>query len=158
MPYNSAADSFRTKQLCSRLSQRYRAKTGIKLSLCVFAAPPGGGAKTSYPASKSPLWGDLEAGYDVDHRLIGKRVVDFLLVIIELFWTFVLSQFKRLTDGRTDRRTDRCSSERPRCIQCSAVKILRRRNRFGFGSTFLSAQCISSIGQIIKSVCVSVCQ
>ena len=23
--------------------------------------------------------------YDVDHRLIGKRVVDFLLVIIELF-------------------------------------------------------------------------
>ena len=27
----------------------------------------------------------LEAGYDVDHRLIGKRLVDFLLVIIELF-------------------------------------------------------------------------
>ena len=30
-------------------------------------------------------FGGLEAGYDVDHRLIGKRVVDFLLVIIELF-------------------------------------------------------------------------
>ena len=31
------------------------------------------------------MGGGLEAGYDVDHRLIGKRVVDFLLVIIELF-------------------------------------------------------------------------
>ena len=29
-------------------------------------------------------FGGLGAGYDVDHRLIGKRVVDFLLVIIEL--------------------------------------------------------------------------
>ena len=27
----------------------------------------------------------LQAGYDVDHRLIRKRAVDFLLVIIELF-------------------------------------------------------------------------
>ena len=27
----------------------------------------------------------MEAGYDVDHRLIRKRVGDFLLVIIELF-------------------------------------------------------------------------
>ena len=30
-------------------------------------------------------FGGLEAGYDVDHRLIGKCIVDFLLVIIELF-------------------------------------------------------------------------
>ena len=30
-------------------------------------------------------FGGLEAGYDVHLRLIGKRVVDFLLVIIELF-------------------------------------------------------------------------
>ena len=58
MLYNSAADSFRTKQLCSTLSFRYRAKTGIKRSLCVFDPPFGG----------------LEAGYDVDHRLIGKHV------------------------------------------------------------------------------------
>jgi len=29
--------------------------------------------------------GGLEAGYDVYLRLTGKRVVDFLLVIIELF-------------------------------------------------------------------------
>ena len=35
-------------------------------------------------AFEAPFEG-LGAGYDVDHRLIGKRVVDFLLVIIELF-------------------------------------------------------------------------
>ena len=37
--------------------------------ICAFEAPFGG----------------LGAGYDVNHRLIGKRVVDFLLVIIELY-------------------------------------------------------------------------
>ena len=57
---------------------------------------------------------------------------DFLLVITELFLlgAFVLSQFTRLTDGQRDRQTDRQtdgradrrSSERPRCIKCSAVK------------------------------------
>ena len=31
------------------------------------------------------LWGGLEAGYGVHLRLIEKPVVDFLLVIIELF-------------------------------------------------------------------------
>ena len=45
--------------------------------------------------------------FAVHLRLIGKLVVDFLLVIIELFLlgVFVLSQCTRLTDGRTDRRT-----------------------------------------------------
>ena len=70
MPYNSAADSFRTKQLCSRLSWRYRAKTGKKTVTLRFQTP----------------FGDLEEGYDVHLRLIGKHVVDFLLVIIELFF------------------------------------------------------------------------
>ena len=39
---------------------------------------------------------------------IGRLVIDFLIVIIELFslGAFVLSQFTRQTDGRTDRRTD----------------------------------------------------
>ena len=41
----------------------------VRFLICAFEAPFGG----------------LGAGYDVDHRLIGKRVVDFLLVIIELF-------------------------------------------------------------------------
>jgi len=66
MPYNSAADSFRTKQLCSI----FLAKTGKKRPLCVFR----------------PSLGCLEARYDVHLNLIGKRVVDFLLVIIELFF------------------------------------------------------------------------
>ena len=47
---------------------------------------------------------DLEATYGDHLNLIGKRVVDFLFVLIELF--SVLSQFTRLTDGQTDRRTD----------------------------------------------------
>jgi len=32
----------------------------------------------------SPLLGGLEATYDVHVRLVGKRVVDFLLVLTEL--------------------------------------------------------------------------
>ena len=46
----------------------------------------------------------LGATYDVHLRLIGKIVGDFLLVIIELFsvGAFVLSQYTRLTDRRTD--------------------------------------------------------
>ena len=33
-----------------------------------------------------PSMGGLEAGYDVHLRLIGKHVVDFLLVITKLFF------------------------------------------------------------------------
>ena len=49
--------------------------------------------------------GGLGATYAVHLRLIGKLVGDFLLVIIELFslGSFVLSQYTRLTDRRTDR-------------------------------------------------------
>ena len=52
-------------------------------------------------------FGGLGATYDVHLRLIGKLVGDFLLVIIELFSlsAFVLSQYTRLTDRRTDRQT-----------------------------------------------------
>ena len=64
-----------------------------KRSLVVFEAPFGG----------------LGARYAVRLRLIRKLVVDFLLVIIELFSlrVFVLSHFRRLTDKQTDRDTDR---------------------------------------------------
>ena len=34
---------------------------------------------------RATLWGDLGTTYDVHLELIGKRVVDFLLVLIELF-------------------------------------------------------------------------
>jgi len=65
MPYNFAADSFHTKKLCSKRSAILEGKRRF----CVF---------------ESPL-GDLGATYDDHFRLIGKRVVDFLLVLIELF-------------------------------------------------------------------------
>ena len=65
---------------------------------------------------KPPL-GDLGATYDDHLRLIGKRVVDFLLALIELFsldLSTVLSQSTRVTDGQTDRQTDRILIARPR--------------------------------------------
>ena len=69
MPYNFAAESFHTKKLCSRLSSR---KSNFLY-----------GKRKKLSPLRPPL-GGLEAGYDVG-KLIGKRVVDFLLVIIELF-------------------------------------------------------------------------
>ena len=69
MPYNFAADSFHTKKLCSRLSSsevRFLRKSGR----FAFLRPP---------------LGDLGATYDDHVGLVGKRVVDFLLVVIELF-------------------------------------------------------------------------
>jgi len=63
MLYNFAADSFHTKKLCSRLSSsEVRFYTEIGHSACL--RPPSG---------------DLGATYDDYLRLIGKRVVDFLL-------------------------------------------------------------------------------
>ena len=69
MSYNFAADSFQTKKLCSRLSS----------SECDFFTQIG------RFAFFRPLLGDLGATYDDHLRLIGKRVVDFLLALIELF-------------------------------------------------------------------------
>ena len=68
MPYNCAADSFHTKKLCSRLSSSKVRFYGNR-PFCVFQTPLG----------------DLGATYDDHLRLIGKRVVDFLLALIELF-------------------------------------------------------------------------
>ena len=83
----------------------------------------------------------LGATYAVHLRLIGKLVVDFLLVIIELFWlsAFVLSQSTRLTDGQTDRQTDRMLIGRPRLHSCSAVIIIpgQARSYGGTGCNFI---------------------
>ena len=68
MLYNFSADNFHTKKLCSRLSKRSAILDG-KRPFCVFEPPLG----------------DLGATYDDQLRLIGKRVWDFLLVLIELF-------------------------------------------------------------------------
>jgi len=59
MPYNFIADSFYTKNICSRLSSsELRFYTG---NVCVFEPPLG----------------DLEAMYDDHLWLIAKRVADF---------------------------------------------------------------------------------
>jgi len=68
MPYNFAADSFHTKKLCSRLSSAkcdFRRKSAILRFWARFGA--------------------LGGTYDDDLEVIIKRVVDFLLVLIELF-------------------------------------------------------------------------
>jgi len=49
------------------------------LPFCIFETP----------------WGDLGATYDDHLRLIGKRVVDFLLVLIELFSLGVTAEVSR---------------------------------------------------------------
>ena len=69
MPYNFAADSVHSKKLCSRLSSS-EMRFYTEIGRFVFLRPPSG---------------DLRATYDDHLRLIGKRVVDFLLVLIELF-------------------------------------------------------------------------
>jgi len=68
MPYNFAADSFYTNKLCSRLSlsqMRFYTETGRFAFMSFFLV-------------------DLGATYDDRLRLIGKLVMDFLL-LIELF-------------------------------------------------------------------------
>ena len=69
MPYNFAADSFHTKKLCSRLSSN-ECDFLTKIGRFAFLRPP---------------LGNLGATYEDRLRLIGKRVVDFLLALIELF-------------------------------------------------------------------------
>ena len=69
MPYNFAADCFHTKKLCSRLSSS-EVHFLIEIGRFAFLRPP---------------LRDLRATYDDPLRLIGKRVVDFLLASIELF-------------------------------------------------------------------------
>ena len=69
MPYNFAAHSFHTKKLCSRLSSS-EVHFLIEIGRFAFLRPP---------------LEDLGATYDDHLRLIRKRVVDFLLALIELF-------------------------------------------------------------------------
>jgi len=82
MPYNFAADSFHTKKLCSRLSSS---------EVLFFANRP-------FCVFRPPL-GDLRATYDDHLRLIRKRVVDFLLALIELFSLGVTAEALRAIIG-----------------------------------------------------------
>jgi len=64
MPYNSVADGFHTKKLCSRLSS-----SEVRF----------------YTENRRFAFLSVGATYDVYLRLIGKLVVDFLLELFELF-------------------------------------------------------------------------
>ena len=83
MPYNFAADSFHTKKLCSRLSS---SELQFFTEICRFAF------------FRPPL-GDLGATYDDHLRLIGKRVVNFLWTLIELFSLGVTAEALRAIIG-----------------------------------------------------------
>jgi len=72
MPYNFA-DSFQTQKLCSRLSS---SEVRFYMEIGTFAV-------------FEPPWGDLWAMYDDHLWLTGKRVVDFLLVLTELFFAML---------------------------------------------------------------------
>jgi len=71
MPYNFAADSivFTQRNFVAYFLQAKSDFFCANRPFCVFRTPLG----------------DLGATYDDHLRLIGKRVVDFLLVLIELF-------------------------------------------------------------------------
>jgi len=84
MPYNFVADSFHTKKLRSRLSSSAcNAILDGNRPFCVFEPPFGG----------------LGATYDDCLRLIGKRIMDFLLVLIELFSLGVTAEALRANIG-----------------------------------------------------------
>ena len=91
MPYNFAADSFHTNELWSTLSSSEVHFLYGNDKIVAFEAPVEGGG----------LRGNVRCYL----RLLGKLVGDFLFVIIEHFslGAFFLSQYTRLTDGRTDR-------------------------------------------------------
>jgi len=57
--------------------------------------------KSAVLRSSDPLWGDLGATYDNHLKLIGKRVVDFLLALglIELFSLGVTAEALRAIIG-----------------------------------------------------------
>jgi len=84
MPYNFAADSFHTRKLCSSL---YSSEVRFypEIGRFAFLSPPF-------------LWG-FRATYDVHLGLIGKSVVDFLLVLIELFSLGVTADALRANIG-----------------------------------------------------------
>jgi len=83
MPYNFAADSFHTKKLCSRLSSS-KVRFWTEIGRFAFLRPP---------------LGDLGATYVDQLMLRGKRVVDFLLVLIELFSLGVTAEELRANIG-----------------------------------------------------------
>jgi len=83
MLYNFAADSFHTKKLCSRLSSS-EVRYNTQIGRFAFFRPPFGGLRGNARRSS---------------RLIGKRVVDFLLALIKLFSLGVTAEALRANIG-----------------------------------------------------------
>jgi len=83
MPYKFAADSFHTKKICSRLSSS-EVRFFTQIGRFAFLRPP---------------LGDLWAMHDDHRRLIGKRVVDVLLALTELFSLGVTAEALRAIIG-----------------------------------------------------------
>jgi len=83
MHYNFAADSFHIKKLCSRLSSS-EVRFFTEIGRLAFFRPP---------------LGDLGATYDDHLRLIGKRMVDFLLALFQLFSLGVTAEALRAIIG-----------------------------------------------------------
>jgi len=83
MLYNFVDDSFHTEKLCSRLSSS-EVRLFTEIGRFAFFKPP---------------LGDLGATYDDHHRLIGKRIVDFLLALIERFSLGVTAEALRAIIG-----------------------------------------------------------
>jgi len=79
MPYKFVADSFHTKKLCSRL---YSSEVRIYTENGRFAFLSG-----------------LGVTYDVYLGLIGKHIVDFLFVLIDLFSLGVTAEVLRANIG-----------------------------------------------------------
>ena len=100
MPYNFAADSFHTKKLCSRFSLS-ELHFIIEIGRFAFLRPP---------------LGDLGATYDGHLRLIGKRVLDFLLALIELFSLGVTAEALRAKIYRKSAILHRCGHFDPKFL------------------------------------------
>jgi len=79
MSYNFAAQSCHAKKLCSRLFSQKFGFRRKSLTLLFLTHP----------------FGSLGATYAVHLRLVGKLVIDFLLVIIELFSLGVMAEALR---------------------------------------------------------------
>ena len=88
MPYNlnNLDLSFHTKKLCSRLSSS-EVRFFMEISRFTFL---------------NPLWG-LRKTYDVHLGLTGKRVVNFLLALIELYSLVVMAEPLRVKRDKNRR-------------------------------------------------------
>jgi len=83
MPYNFAAHSFHTKKRCSSLSSS-EVRFFTRIGRFAFLRPH---------------LGDLGVTYDDHLGLIGKRVVDFLLAILNFFSLGVTAEALRAIIG-----------------------------------------------------------